>query len=120
MSSRDPYFQFAWDSTVHGEVELEMDDDTLGIRRTTVSPCPVRKANLKNPAGGVGALSILSRLIRSKRLSAPRYYNHHIPRPRGGTPATTKRDFARPGLLVWPKQPALAIAPAPKVLACFA
>ncbi|KAL6142644.1 hypothetical protein ACLB2K_060921 [Fragaria x ananassa] len=31
MSSRDPYFQFAWDSTVPGEVELEMDDDTLGI-----------------------------------------------------------------------------------------
>ncbi|KAL6184586.1 hypothetical protein ACLB2K_045987 [Fragaria x ananassa] len=32
MSSRDPYFQFVWDSTVHGEVELEMDDSTLGIR----------------------------------------------------------------------------------------
>ena len=31
MSSRDPYFQFAWDSTVHGEVELEMDDSALGI-----------------------------------------------------------------------------------------
>ncbi|KAL6124100.1 hypothetical protein ACLB2K_076615 [Fragaria x ananassa] len=31
MSSRDPYFQFVWDSTVHGEVELEMDDSTLGI-----------------------------------------------------------------------------------------
>ncbi|KAL6218878.1 hypothetical protein ACLB2K_012085 [Fragaria x ananassa] len=74
--------------------------DIVTLRRTTVSPCPVRKANLKNPAGGVGALSILSRLIRSKRLSAPRYYNHYIPRPRGGTPATTKRDFARPDLLV--------------------
>ncbi|KAL6225448.1 hypothetical protein ACLB2K_004298 [Fragaria x ananassa] len=33
MSSRDPYFQFAWDSTVPGEEELEMDDDTLGIRK---------------------------------------------------------------------------------------
>ncbi|KAL6179654.1 hypothetical protein ACLB2K_046326 [Fragaria x ananassa] len=32
MSSRDPYFQFAWDSTVHGEVELETDDSALGIR----------------------------------------------------------------------------------------
>ncbi|KAL6132514.1 hypothetical protein ACLB2K_064755 [Fragaria x ananassa] len=31
MSSRDPYFQFAWDSTVHGEVELEMDDSALRI-----------------------------------------------------------------------------------------
>ncbi|KAL6195797.1 hypothetical protein ACLB2K_031415 [Fragaria x ananassa] len=31
MSSRDPYFQFMWDSTVHGEVELEMDDSALGI-----------------------------------------------------------------------------------------
>ncbi|KAL6218688.1 hypothetical protein ACLB2K_011898 [Fragaria x ananassa] len=36
MSSRDPYFQFAWDSTVHGEIELEMDDDTLGIRSLSV------------------------------------------------------------------------------------
>ncbi|KAL6143416.1 hypothetical protein ACLB2K_054111 [Fragaria x ananassa] len=36
MSSRDPYFQFAWDSTVLGEVELEMDDDTLGIRSLSV------------------------------------------------------------------------------------
>ncbi|KAL6225678.1 hypothetical protein ACLB2K_004527 [Fragaria x ananassa] len=32
MSSRDPYFQFTWDSTVPGEEELGMDDDTLGIR----------------------------------------------------------------------------------------
>ncbi|KAL6189854.1 hypothetical protein ACLB2K_036255 [Fragaria x ananassa] len=39
MSSRDPYFQFAWDSTVHGEVELEMDDDTLGIRSLSVWVC---------------------------------------------------------------------------------
>ncbi|KAL6136124.1 hypothetical protein ACLB2K_061425 [Fragaria x ananassa] len=31
MSSRDPYFQLVWDSTVHDEVELEMDDSALGI-----------------------------------------------------------------------------------------
>ena len=31
MSSRDPLFQFVWDSTVHGEVELEMDYSTRGI-----------------------------------------------------------------------------------------
>ncbi|KAL6124023.1 hypothetical protein ACLB2K_076539 [Fragaria x ananassa] len=36
MSSRDPYFQFVWDSTVHGEVELDMDDNTLGIRSLSV------------------------------------------------------------------------------------
>ncbi|KAL6217106.1 hypothetical protein ACLB2K_010323 [Fragaria x ananassa] len=36
MSSRDPYFQFAWDSTVHGEVELEMNDSALGIRSLSV------------------------------------------------------------------------------------
>ncbi|KAL6228186.1 hypothetical protein ACLB2K_002140 [Fragaria x ananassa] len=36
MSSRDPYFQFVWDSTVRGEVDLEMDDNTLGIRSLSV------------------------------------------------------------------------------------
>ncbi|KAL6196725.1 hypothetical protein ACLB2K_032339 [Fragaria x ananassa] len=36
MSSRDPYFQFAWDSTVHGEVVLEMNDSALGIRSLSV------------------------------------------------------------------------------------
>ncbi|KAL6128705.1 hypothetical protein ACLB2K_072060 [Fragaria x ananassa] len=35
-------------------------------------------------------------------LSVPRYYNRYILRPRGGTPATTKRNFAYPDL--WPKQ----------------
>ncbi|KAL6222377.1 hypothetical protein ACLB2K_005769 [Fragaria x ananassa] len=36
MSSRDPLFQFVWDSTVHGEVELEMDDNTRGIGSLSV------------------------------------------------------------------------------------
>ncbi|KAL6180879.1 hypothetical protein ACLB2K_047538 [Fragaria x ananassa] len=58
----------------------------------------------EEPYGGVSALSILNRLIRSRRLSTPRYYNHYILRPRGGKPAMTKRDFACPDLLVWPKQ----------------
>ncbi|KAL6205502.1 hypothetical protein ACLB2K_022761 [Fragaria x ananassa] len=65
---------------------------------------PSTQGKSEEPCGGVGALSILSHLIRSKRLSALRYYNHYIPRPRVGTPATTKRDFAYTDLLVWPKQ----------------
>ena len=36
LSSRDPYFQSAWDSTVHGEVELGMDDSALRIRSLSV------------------------------------------------------------------------------------
>ncbi|KAL6223669.1 hypothetical protein ACLB2K_002528 [Fragaria x ananassa] len=36
MSSRDPLFQFVWDSIAHGEVELEMDDSTLGIGSLSV------------------------------------------------------------------------------------
>ncbi|KAL6124175.1 hypothetical protein ACLB2K_076690 [Fragaria x ananassa] len=53
----------------------------------------------EEPCGEVGALSILSRLIRNRRLSAPRYYNPYILRPRGDMPATTKRDFTYPDLL---------------------
>ncbi|KAL6137582.1 hypothetical protein ACLB2K_062872 [Fragaria x ananassa] len=48
MSSRDPYFQFVWDSTVHGEVELEMDDDTLGIRSLSVCVRVTEKIKLVN------------------------------------------------------------------------
>ncbi|KAL6224690.1 hypothetical protein ACLB2K_003545 [Fragaria x ananassa] len=65
---------------------------------------PSTQGKSEEPYGGVGALSILSRLIRNKKLSAPRYYNLYFPRPSGGTPATTKRDFARLELLEWPKQ----------------
>ncbi|KAL6218496.1 hypothetical protein ACLB2K_011706 [Fragaria x ananassa] len=36
MSSRDPLFQFVWDSTVHGEVELETDCSILGIDSLSV------------------------------------------------------------------------------------
>ncbi|KAL6200180.1 hypothetical protein ACLB2K_029962 [Fragaria x ananassa] len=37
MSSRDPYLQFAWDSTVSGEGELEMTNNALGIRSQSPS-----------------------------------------------------------------------------------
>ena len=36
VSSRDPYLQFAWDSTVPGEGELEMTNNALGIRSLSV------------------------------------------------------------------------------------
>ncbi|KAL6190691.1 hypothetical protein ACLB2K_037085 [Fragaria x ananassa] len=54
---------------------------------------PSTQGEYEETCGGVGALSILSRLIRSIKLTAPRYYNHHFPRPRGGTLVATKRDL---------------------------
>ncbi|KAL6139535.1 hypothetical protein ACLB2K_057839 [Fragaria x ananassa] len=81
MSSWDPCFQFVWDSTVHGEVELEMDDSTLGIRSLGVQ---VRVRHYSEMMRGGSweedKLFIRIKLYKSTRLSRDPlvFYDHKI------------------------------------------
>ncbi|KAL6220662.1 hypothetical protein ACLB2K_008418 [Fragaria x ananassa] len=80
MSSRDPYFQFVWDSTVHGEVELEIDDSTLGIGSlgVRVRVTEIILLVIPRPRGGTGALF---RLVRSQERASFSFRVRAVARP---------------------------------------